>query len=604
MDVFRSIWVDWQAWTTLLVVAVTVVALMREWLSPEVALAVAFSILLAFGIINPGDAMKGFANHGVLTIAALFIVAQAVTESGGLSAGTMQFMGTSSQLIKVYIRMVLPITAISAFLNNTPVVAIFVPAIRTWAERYNVSLSKLLIPLSYASILGGMCTLIGTSTNLVVSGMMSDHGVAPIGMFEITKIGFPAAVVGILFLIFVAERLLPNREDLQHQMEGEAREYLVEMVIQKNCSLIGKSVEEGGLRGLEGLFLVRVDRDEKIYTPVSPNFVLRENDRLRFTGLVSTIVDLKSIKGLVPVEEAELALAPRNDKNELRLYEVVVATGSPLVGQGIRQAGFRYRYDAAVIAVHRSGQRIVSKIGDIVLKPGDTLMIEAPDEFAKRWYNSAHFYLVSRIGDVTRIRHEKAGLVFATIGAMILLPAFGVVPMIVSAFCAAAFLVVTNAVSVASAARSINLSILVVIACALGIGKAIENTGLAHMAAALLVGAVSVFGPVAALAAVMMLTNVFTELVTNKASAAMFFPVAIATATELGFAADSPQMRAFQMSIALSAAASFATPLGYQTNLIVYGPGGYKYRDFLKVGIPMNVLVIVTGVLSCWYWFF
>lgn len=604
MTGIEIIGLTWQAWLTLSVVVATIVVLMREWLVPEIALASSFAILLATGIIDVNEAMDGFSNHGVLTIAALFIVAQAVSEAGGLSGGAVQLLGKSASLFKVYLRLVLPVTAISAFLNNTPVVAIFVPAVRTWAERYNVSPSKLLIPLSYASILGGMCTLIGTSTNLVVSGMMKSHNAAPIGMFEITKIGLPAAVVGVFFLIFFAKRFLPNRADVTHKMEGEVREYLVEMIITRSCSLVGKTVEEGGLRGLRGLFLVRVERGDKMFGPVSPNFVLKNGDRLRFTGLVSTIVELKSIKGLVPAEEVEIELAPHKPSEETRLFEVVVATGSPLVGQGIRQAGFRYRYEASIIAVHRSGQRIASKIGDIVMKPGDTLMLEAPEKFATRWYNSTHFYLVSRVDNVTRIKHEKAWLVFVAIVSMVLLPAFGLVPMIIAAFCAAAFLVLTKAVSVTSAARSINLSILVVIACALGIGKAIENTGLAHLTASFLVGWVEGYGPVAALAAIMLITNVFTELVTNKASAAMFFPVAIATATQLGYGPDTPQMRAFQISIALAAAASFATPLGYQTNLIVYGPGGYRYTDFLRVGIIMNLLVLTMGVLACWYWFF
>ncbi|MBN2525832.1 MAG: SLC13 family permease [Deltaproteobacteria bacterium] len=604
MTTIEVVTLTWQGWLALFVVLATVVILIQEWLSPEVALSSAFGLLLASGVIDVNSAMDGFANHGVLTIAALFIVAQAVSESGGLTTGAIQVMGKSSSLIRVYARMVFPVTAISAFLNNTPVVAIFVPVVRAWAERFNVSPSKLLIPLSYASILGGMCTLIGTSTNLVVSGMMKDHGAEPIGMFEITWIGLPAAVVGIVFLVFVAHRLLPNREDLTMRMAGEAREYLVEMVIQSNCGLIGQTVEEGGLRGLQGLYLVSVERDEKVFGPVAPDFALREKDKLRFTGLVSTIVDLQQIKGLVPAEEAELQQSSKRDPREIRLFEVVVATGSPLVGQGIRQAGFRYRYDAAIIAVHRSGQRIVSKIGDIILKAGDTLMLEAPQDFAQRWYNSTHFYLVSQIGDMGRVRHEQAGRVFLTIAAMILMPAFNILPMVISAFCAAVFLVVTRSISVASAARSINLPILVVIACALGIGKAIESTGLAHIAAAFLVNAVQDWGVVAPLLAVMVLTNVFTELVTNKASAAMFFPVAIATASEMGYGMESPQMRAFQMCIALSAAASFATPLGYQTNLIVYGPGGYRYTDFLKVGIPMNLLTVVTGAVAAWYFFF
>jgi di/tricarboxylate transporter len=604
MSGLESLKLDWQGWLTLVVVTMVIITLVREWLSPEVALSAGFGILLASGIINVNVAMDGFANHGLLTIAALFVVAQAVSESGGLSSIANQFLGKSTNLTVVYARMVLPVTAVSAFLNNTPVVAIFVPLVRSWANRIGLSPSKLLIPLSYASILGGMCTLIGTSTNLVVSGMMSSHGAAPIGMFEITRLGLPAAIAGVLFLLFFADRLLPKRDDLKVRMEGEAREYLVEMVIRKSCSLIGQTVEEGGLRGLQGLFLVRVERGDKVYGPVAPNFMLRENDRLRFTGLVSTIVDLQQIKGLVPVEAAELDLSSQPSIKETQLFEVVVAPGSPLVGQGIRQAGFRYRYEAAIIAVHRSGQRIISKIGDIVLKAGDTLMLEAPEDFSRRWYNSTHFYLVSQIPDVTRARHELAGRVFLIVTVMILLPALGIVPMIVSAFCAASLLLATKSISGASAARSINIPILVVIACALGIGKAIENSGLAHIAAAYLVHVVQDLGPVAPLAAVMVLTNIFTELVTNKASAAMFFPVAIATATEMGFAADSPQMRAFQMCVAVSAAASFATPLGYQTNLIVYGPGGYRYSDFLKVGVPMNILVIAVGVLSAWYFYF
>ena len=596
--------INWQTWFTLTVIILMVFTLVKEWLTPDVALPTALATLLGANVVTPFDALSGFSNHGLLAIAALFIVAQAVSETGGMNNIAQTLLGKRSGHIKMYARMVLPITAISAFLNNTPVVVMFISPIRSFAAKNNISPSKLLIPLSYASILGGMTTLIGTSTNLVVSGMMEDAGSAPMGMFEISKIGIPAAVTGVLFLIFFISRILPARKDSADQLEGEARQYLIDMIISSDCPLIGKTIEEGGLRGLRGLYLVHIVRQGKEIGLAGPKQVLQSGDRLQFTGLVSTIVELNAIKGLVPSERVDFENPQHSSSNDLRLFEVVVAQGSPLVGQGIRQAGFRNTYNAVVIAVHRAGVRINSKIGDIILKPGDTLMLEAPKSFAKRWYNSTHFYLVSKVADIKPVKHEKFRFVAIVIGIMILLPSLGIIPMVVSAFGAAVILVLSRVISSGSAKKSINLSVLIVIASALGIGRAVENTGLATIGASALIDAVSFLGPVAVLAALMVLTNLFAELVTNQASAAMFFPVAMSAAHQLSFTIDSPQMRAFQMCVAIAAAASFATPLGYQTNLIVYGPGGYKYSDFFKVGSIMNALIITTGLAAAWFWFF
>jgi len=586
----------WQSWITLGIIVAMIIALAKEWFSPDITLGAALAILMGTGVLSPKEALEGFSNHGLLTIGALFIVAQAVSESGGLTTAAMRILGRTSNITLATLRLMLPTLGISAFLNNTPVVVMFIPVVRSWAERNNFSPSKLLIPLSYASILGGMCTLIGTSTNLVVSGMMVDHGYDAMGMFEIAKIGFPAAVLGLVFMVFAGHRLLPGRQDITDQLQEAKREYLVEMIVKPDCSLIGKSIEEAGLRHLKGLFLIHIERREKVIGPVSPDIMLEQGDRLRFTGLISTIVDLNEIRGLIPAEEATLDFTPKTTGADLRLFEVVVAASSPLVGMGIREAGFRNRYDAVVIAVHRAGQRIVKKMGDIVLRSGDTLLLEAPEGFARRWYNSTHFYLVSRVGDVKRIKHEKASLVLTVLAAMIALPALGITSMIISAFGAAAILLIAKAISPSSARRAVDLSIMIVIASALGLGAALEKTELASMIASFMVNAG--YGTTAVIAAVLILTNIFTELVTNKAAAALFFPVALSAAEQLG--ADP---RPFMLAVAIGAAASFATPLGYQTNLIVYGPGGYRFTDFLRVGIFMNLLVITTGALAIsWWW--
>jgi len=587
----------WQAWLTLGVVLVMLIALARELLAPEITLVSALFILLGAGVLTPAEAMHGFANEGLLTIAAMFVVVQAVQESGGLADIVSRAIGSVRGNGAAVVRLMLPTVAISSFLNNTPVVAMLTPVVRAWATRNDIAPSKLLIPLSYASILGGMCTLIGTSTNLVVSGMMTDQGYDPIGMFELARIGVPGAILGILFMSTVGHRLLPDLRDVTEQLSEESRQYLVEMIVTPGCRLVGRSIEEGGLRHLKGLFLVHIERDGKVIGPVPPSEVLVANDRLRFTGLTATIVDLKAIRVLVPAADDSIELAPRRGGGELRLFEVVIARSSPLVGASIREAGFRNRYDAAVIAVHRAGHRIVSKIGDIVLRPGDTLLVEAAEGFALRWYNSTHFYLVSRVGEVKRIKHEKAPFVLIVLVGMVVLPALEIVPMIVSAIGAAVLLVLARVITPVSARRSIDLSVLIVIAAALGIGKAIEKTGLAGMIAGAVVDAVSWAGPVAVLLAVLAVTNVCTEIITNTATATLCFPIALAAARCVD--ADP---RPFMLAVAIGAAASFSTPLGYQTNLIVYGPGGYRFTDFLKVGVFMNVLIVANGAFALWFW--
>lgn len=589
----------WQAWFTGVVVVTMIIALVREWYGTDLILGAALTVLMAAGVLNPREALAGFGNPGMLTIAALFVVAAGVRETGGLSYVATNLLGKHKGPFCTLLRLMLPTTAISAFLNNTPVVAMFTPVVRKWATNNNIAPSKLLIPLSYASILGGICTLIGTSTNLVVSGMMHEHGMEPMGMFEISSVGIPVALTGLAFMLLVGRHLLPDRRDVIEKLAEKRREFLVEMRVRSDCRLIGKSIEEAGLRHLGGLFLVHIERDDRIIGPVHPTEILLSDDILLFTGLVDTIVELKNIRGLEPITDSDIDLAANGRIGDLRLFEVVISASSPLAGIGVREAGFRNRYDAAVIAVHRLGHRVAKKIGDIVLKPGDTLLLEAPESFERKWYNSTHFYLVSQVGGGHRIRHDKAPFAAAIIGLMVLLPALGLAPMVLCAFAAAGIFVFTHLVSPTVARRSLDLGVLVTIAAAFGIGRAMETSGLATAIASLTIELFSDFGPIGVLACVFVITSVFTELITNNAAAALIFPIALSAADQIG--ADP---RPFLIGVAIAASSSFATPLGYQTNLIVYGPGGYKFSDFFRIGIFMNILVVVAGTTVTWlYWF-
>jgi di/tricarboxylate transporter len=589
--------IEWQGWLAIVVVVGIIWSLARDWLGPDVVMSLGLVVFMLAGVLSIEEALMGFGNAGVLTVAALFVVAQAVRDSGRLEQFAAKLLGRSNGSFWRTARLMMPTFGISAFLNNTPVVAMLTPVVRQWARRRGFSPSKFLIPLSYASILGGMCTLIGTSTNLVVSGLMLDFGFPPLGMFEITKVGLPCAIVGLTFMILIGRHLLPSRRDVSEELAETRREYLVEMMVRPGCALAGKTVEEAGLRHLSGLFLVHIERNGHVIGPVTPEEPLRVGDRLLFTGIITTIVDLKKIHGLEAADEPHFEIHAGASGDEIQLFEVVVSHASPLVGTGIREGGFRSRYDAAVIAVHRSGQRIESKIGDIVLRPGDTLLLEAHRSFSEKWNNSRDFYLVSQVPVGAGKGMRGAPWVLAVMAGMIILPALQIVPMVVSAFAAAVTMILLRTISPARARAAINLPVLITIAAALGVGRALENSGLADAAARLFIDGTAHFGPVAALAAVFLLTSLFTEMITNNAAAALVFPVALSTAHQL-----QVDPRAFFIAVAVAASASFATPLGYQTNLIVYGPGGYRFSDFLRVGLPMNVLVLLTGLAAATYW--
>ena len=404
--------------------------------------------------------------------------------------------------------------------------------------------------------------------------------------------GFPCAVLGAVYLLTVGRKLLPDRKELIEQLEETRREYLVEMLVQPGCRLAGKTVAEAGLRQLPGLFLIEIDRDGVVIGPVGPDEVIQANDRLVFTGVVSTIVDLEKIPGLVPAADSQYEVSPVKQWGR-QLCEAVISPSSPLVGQAVRDADFRSLYDAAIVAVHRNGARLTNKVGDIRLHAGDTLLLAGrPAISARAFRNNPDFYLVSDVEDSRPVRFNRAWLAALIFLAMITAFVSGRVDIMLAAFLAAGAMVATGCISPADARKSVDLPVLIAIAASFGVGKALEQSGVAKLFAGLLVEATRSWGPTATLAAIYFGTMVLNELISNNAAAALSFPFCLESARLLGVSE-----RPFIMAVTLAASYAFASPIGYQTHMMVFGPGGYRFTDFMRVGIPLNLLMWITAVI-------
>ena len=589
----------WTAWFALGVTALVVIGLARNLAADALLWGAVVACGLA-GILSLEEMFAGLTNSGMLTIAALYVVAAGVRETGALDLVARKFLHGIRTRRALMVRMGMVVPVLSAFLNNTPVVAMLIPMLNRWSAKHRVSPSKLLIPVSFMSILGGMTTLIGTSTNLVVHGMMADavtarpdlaQSLRPMALFEIGAVGIPCALLGVLYLIFFSRRLLPERTDMLEEISASPREYIVEMRVADDCQFVGMHVEEAGLRHLHGLYLHEIVRGSDIIAPVQPDHVILAGDVLSFSGVVSTIVDLERLPGLIPVAdpgyEHQLSV-----QREHMLTEAVVSPTAPIIGRSIVESNFRALYNAAVVAVHRGGTRLSGRIGDVVLRSGDTLLLQTGPHFADAHRNNRDFFLVSSIEDSQPLRYDRAVLSLVLLSIMIVLLTTQAIPTVLAAFLIAGAMIVGRCISVASARQALELQTLFAIAGAIALGLALLNSGAVHAIAHSTVSTVGQWGPYAVLAALAVLTMLFTEIVTNTAAAALMFPLGVATALDLGV-----DPRPFVMVVALIASASFLTPIGYQTNLMVYGPGGYRFTDFTRVGFPLSVLLLLAATL-------
>ncbi|QDU34941.1 Sodium-dependent dicarboxylate transporter SdcS [Poriferisphaera corsica] len=586
----------WEAWFVVGVIIAVLIALVRNFAPADLLLLSGLTLVMVMGGLSGSEmlpsvqqAVSGFGNPGMLTVGVLFVVVEGLAQTGAMARITGPLLGLPKSAISAQARLIFPVAGMSAFLNNTPIVAMFMPVIDEWCKKVKINPSKLYIPLSYASIFGGACTLIGTSTNLIVYGMMTEHeGLPTLGMFDLAWVGVPCAVLGLGYILLTGRWMLPDRVPAV-SLNDDPRQYTAEMIVEDGGAMIGKTIMQAGLRHLSGLYLAEIDRGNRLMCAVSSNVVLEANDRLIFVGVVESVVELRKMRGLVPATDQVFKLG--HEVSERKLIEAVVSNQCPMIGKTIRDAKFRTNYGAAVIAVGRSGERIEQKIGDIKLQPGDTLLLEGTQAFVDLQRNSRDFFLVSALEGSTPVRHHRAWVAIGILGGMIAMVTMGWLSMLTSALLAAGLMIATRCCTGSEARRSVNWQVLLTIGAALGLGMALRESGAAAVISNKIIGLVGE-NPVLVLGAVYFVTMLFTEVITNNAAAVLVFPIAYAAAGTLGVS-----FMPFAIVIMLAASASFATPIGYQTNLMVYGPGGYRFTDYMRYGIPLNLLFMTTSIV-------
>jgi di/tricarboxylate transporter len=577
-----------QAWTAVGVVLACLGLLLFTASAPELILLGGVVVLLLFGVLTPEQALGGFSNQGMITVALMYVVVAGIRETGGVDMLVHHVLGRPKSLRGALLRLVAPVTTVSGFMNNTPLVAIFLPAILTWAKRLQISPSKLLIPLSYSAIIGGTITLIGTSTNLIVNGLLVNGKRGQLGLFDIAWVGIPCSVLGVIYIWLLAPRFLPERKPASAVFENP-KEYTVEMAVEENGPLIGKTIEEAGLRHLQGLYLVEIGRGDEVLAAVGPYERLQPGDRLVFAGISDSVVELQRIKGLKPSFDHAFNLEDTKHRERV-LVEAVVSPHCALIGKTLKEGRFRMVYGGSVIAIARNGQRLAGKLGQIRLEAADTLLLDVRPPFLERHRNAKDFLLISQVSDYIPVRHDRARLAWLILIAVVASATFEWLSMLKAAMLGASAMLLTGCCSVAEARKSLDGQVLLTIAASFGLGKALETSG---AAAGIAHGFLGLAGtdPWLVLVLFYFLTVVLTELLSNNSVAVLMFPLALALADKLGVS-----FWPFVIAVMIAASMGFSTPIGYQTNLMVYGPGGYHFRDFVLFGVPLNILMGIVAL--------
>jgi di/tricarboxylate transporter len=578
-----------QAWTTVAVLVVVLGLLVRGRTSPAAVVFGGAVALLVLGVVTPEEAFSGFANPAPITVAALYVVAAGVERTGALTPAIRGVLGRTGRYRRPLLRVTVPTAAVSAFLNNTPIVAMLVPQVQSWSQHRGLSPSKFLMPVSFAAVLGGTITVIGTSTNLVVSGQMGRMGLEEIGFFEIGMLGLPLTVLGLVIMVALAPAVLPSRLSARQELQAAGRDYAVEMVVDPGGGADGRTVEQAGLRNLGGVFLAALDRGADTIAPVTPDTRLQGGDRLRFVGPVRRVVGLQQMPGLTSAERKHVV-----DLRDpmVRYFEVVVGTRSPMLGRSLKEIGFRSTYQAAVLGIHRSGELLQGPLGTETLRQGDTLMVVADEGWRARWMDKPDFLLIAGLDGAPPTVSTRACIPLATLVVMVVLAATGVLPILEGSLLGALVLVMTRVLTPLQARRAVDLEVIVVIAGSFGLAAAMESSGLAATLAGHLVDAFGGLGAWGVVLGVVLATMVLTELVTNNAAALLMLPIAVPSALAAGL-----DPRGLAIAVAVAASASFLTPIGYQTNMMVYGPGGYRFGDYARLGWALSLLVLATTVV-------
>lgn len=578
--------------------ALTLASFVWEKFPPDITAVTLFAILLVTGLLPSENAFAVFANPAPVTVGAMFILSAALVKCGVVDriSGFVERAGTLPYPIVILV-MVALVATLSAFVNNTPVVVVFLPVVLGLARKMNLAPSKLLIPLSYAAVLGGTCTLVGTSTNLIVNGIAVANGEPTVRLFELAQLGLPVAIIGGIYLAIVGKKVLPVREMLTDILsDEERREYLTEAFVQNESPMIGKTLHDSGLKANRGVRVLEIVR-HGVAIRIDPQTTeLEAGDRLILSCRPKGIAAARSVEGLDLVSDLQLGLE-QIAAHEGSLVEAVVLPQSELVGKTVRGVNFRQRFRMVAVALHRKGRNVREAIETLPIEPGDVLLMMGTDEAINALRSSNDLVLFDRARTPTKSPTGQIALVLGVIGGVISCAALGILPIEIAAVCGVVILLLSKILTSKEAYASVEWNLIFLIFGMLAMGMALESTGAAGLLATGLVDGINALGStehraIIALAIIYLTTMVLTEILSNTAIAALMAPIALQVASELGVDA-----RPFIVAVMFAASAAFSTPIGYQTNTYVYGVGGYRFTDFFKIGIPLNLMCFTMAVI-------
>ena len=584
MDLHQSI--------VIVVIVLLVISLYKEWINPALSFFGAVVALLLGGVLTPDEALKGLSNQQIAVIFLLMLITAGIRSIFGSEFFNKLFSDQLSPK-KFLLKMMVSVSAISAFLNNTPIVAFMIPYVRDWAERNNHPSSKFLIPLSFATITGGMITVIGTSTNLILLGLINEYQQPGLVFTDFVYLGIIVTIITWVYFYFFGYRLLPSNTPKIENVKTHIKEYIVETEIFEKSPLIGKSVADAGLRNLKDLFLVEIIRGDRVISPVSPEEILELHDYLFFSGNTQSIFNL--------IKEDNGLKIPKEDRMETRgqfnFTEAVIPANSDLIGTRIKDSDFRKRYNSSIVALHRNGRRVSGKVGEMTLSGGDFLLLLTGDD-SRNTIHERNLFLISTSQKVVKGSPWWLKGIGVLSFLSLLLGITGVLPLFTACLFVMLIMVVSKLLNLPEIRRQLDLNLLMVLVCSLAIGVALVNSGTADVIANMILINAKAYGVVPVIAVLFVATTLLTALITNAAAVSIMFPIAMSLAQFSNMSATP-----FFIAIAFAASGDFITPIGYQTNLMVYGPGGYSFKDFFKVGLPLAIVYMVTciGFIS-WYY--
>jgi di/tricarboxylate transporter len=574
------------AWITIITVLCMFTIMLFTKLRADLVFLGATGVLFVTGVLDAKEAFSGFSSTSVVVIGVLFVVVAGLTHTGVLQWIVKHLLGQPGSYSKAVVRLMLPVAALSSFLSNTTVVALFVGIVKIWSKKLNISPSKLLIPLSYASGMGGVCTLIGTPPNLIISGLYAEHTGVSMNVLATTLPGLFCLFVGVLSVIAL-RRLLPERQSPESAFEQSA-EYTVELLVPSDNKYIGETLADAGLFHVKGGSLIEIYHFDNVPSPVAEDEILMGGDHLVYAGQIDEILDLKKSHGLVNADHHVFSMSEISPNRQLRT--AYVTFGSSLIGTTIGGSTFERDNNLTLVAVARQGQRVEMAPRTVVLQAGDTLLFECPPRLSVDTVglqSQLHFFESDQVPNIGR----KTLVSSAIMLAMVVLSALGVMPLLQCAFLAAAAMLLLGCCSANQAMKAINWDILMVFAGSVVLGLAIQKTGIAERLA---LGILDVCGtnPLVVMTAICFVGTFITEFISNTAAGAMFFPIMYQAAEKLGY-----EPYPFLIALMISVSSSFATPIGSPTHMLVYGPGGYRFSDFMRMGLLMNLIILAANIL-------